>query len=81
MGLSKGMGHLDVVYTTAGIRMVAIHVAKARFERRSVTVKLSLIKHKGGWQIMGFDIMPDRPPGYGAFETTRPQAASIVSAI
>lgn len=41
--------------------MVAVYIARARFEHRSVAVKLSLIKHKGGWQILGFDILPDRP--------------------
>lgn len=60
-GLSKGIGHLDVVYTTAGIRMTAVYLARARFERRSVAVKLSLVRHRGDWQIMGFDIMSDRP--------------------
>jgi hypothetical protein len=66
-GLSKGIGHLDVVYTTAGIRMTAVYIARVRFEQRSVAVKLSLIWHRGDWQIMGFDIMPDRPTESSSF--------------
>lgn len=66
IGLSKGMGRLQVVYSTAGERViVAVYIAQAQFERRNVAIKVSMIKHEAGWQIMGFDIMPSKPPDRG----------------
>jgi hypothetical protein len=53
-GTNVQMGLLPL----SGQALTAVCVAEADFEHGPAKIRLSLIKHRGGWQIMGFRVTP-----------------------
>lgn len=62
-GINVQMGLLPL----SGKELTAVCVAEADFEHGPAKIRLSLIKHRDGWQIMGFRVIPRKiRPGRAA---------------
>lgn len=51
---SQGDSHLG--FTLKGLIITANYTAKARFQRGSAVIRISLIKHGEQWQVLGFHV-------------------------
>ena len=55
-------GESNITVSLSGYEITADYVAYADFEAGSTEIRISLIKHRGRWQILDFTVNPETHP-------------------
>jgi hypothetical protein len=58
-GYKGSTGESNITLSLGGYEITADYTASADFEKGSVEIQISLIKHNGAWQILDFRVSPE----------------------